>query len=143
MTNRSGTSGAPAGSRRAAYTTDSALPEVTDDMLREALTHAVPYTVVMLKAGPRYSPPGPERDGEVAATILRHGKRNMQLKRAGLMPIICPIADGGDLVGIGIFDATPDQVEVIYASDPAVRAGIVTFEVHPTTSFPGSALPRR
>jgi predicted ester cyclase len=110
-------------------------------MLREMLARTIPYTLVLLKAGPRYSPPGPNRDPDVAATIFQHGKRNMQLRRAGLMPIICPIVDGGDLVGIGIFAATPEEVDRIYAADPAVQAGMLIYEIHGTQSFPGSALP--
>jgi len=114
---------------------------LTDEMFRESLAQTKPYTVLILKAGPRYSPPGPDRDPEVAATISRHGKRNMRLRLAGLLPIICPIADGSGLAGVSVFDATPEEVDRIYAADPAVRAGILTYEIHPTRSFPGSALP--
>lgn len=72
---------------------------------------------------------------------MAHGKRNYALHMAGLMPIVCPIADGGEVVGLGVFDASPEDVERIMAADPAVRADILTYEVHPTRSFPGSTLP--
>jgi len=114
---------------------------VTDEILHESLTQTKPYTVLILKAGPRYSPPGPDRPPEVAATIFRHGKRNMRLRLAGLLPIICPIADGSGLTGVSVFAATPEEVDRIYAADPAVQAGMLTYEIHPTRSFPGSTLP--
>jgi len=40
-----------------------------------------------------------------------------------------------------VFAATPEEVDRIYAADPAVQAGMLTYEIHPTRSFPGSALP--
>ena len=127
--------------RRATYIDDSKLPDVTDDMFRELLRTTQPYTVVVLKPGPRYSPPGPDRDPEIAALIQRHGKRNMALRAAGLMPIICPIADGGPLTGIGVFVTDAAETDRIYSLDPAVQGGALTYEVHPTVSFPGSELP--
>lgn len=96
---------------------------------------------MILKAGPRYSPPGPDRDPEIAAIILEHGKRNMRLRLAGFLPIICPIADGSEYAGIGIFTTSPEETDLIYSRDPAVVAGVLSYEVHPTWSFPGSALP--
>lgn len=57
-------------------------------MLRAALPSTAPYTVVVLKAGPRFSMPGPDRDSWVAKIILQHGKRNFALREAGLKPIV-------------------------------------------------------
>jgi hypothetical protein len=123
------------------YTDDSELPDVTDDMLNAALPTTRPYTVVVLKAGPKFGPPGPDRDSDVARIIWAHGKRNYALHTAGLMPVVCPIGDGSGITGIGIFDATPDDVERIMSNDPGVRAGVFTYDIHPTRSFPGSSLP--
>lgn len=122
------------------YTDDSQLPEITDEVFIAALGQAKPFTVLILRAGPRYSPPGPDRDPEVAAKILEHGKRNFRLRAAGLFPIICPIADGSGLTGVGVFDASPEEVDRIYAADPAVIAGVLTYEIHPTRTFPDSCL---
>ncbi len=122
------------------YTDDSALPEVTEAQLMAALAQTRPYTVVVLKAGPRYSPPGPNRDPEVAATILQHGIRNMRLRVAGLLRVVCPVADGSEVAGVGVFDATPEECDAIYSRDPAVMASILTYEVHPTKTFPDSSL---
>lgn len=123
------------------YIDDSALPEVTDEMLNEALPSTAPYTVVVLKAGPRFSPPGPDRDPWVAQIIWQHGKRNFALRAAGLMPIICPVRDGSGVTGVGVFNAGPEDVELIMSQDPGVKEGIFTYDMHPTRSFPGSSLP--
>jgi len=110
-------------------------------MLKESLAAALPYTIVILTAGPSFSPPGPDRDPEVAKTIWRHGKRNFALRAAGLLAVVCPVADGTNITGVGIFAATPEDVDRIYSKDPAVKAGILRYEIHPTRTFPGSTLP--
>lgn len=122
------------------YTDESALPTVTDEMLEASLATTRPYTVVILKAGPRFSPPGPDRDPEVAATIWKHGKRNFALRAAGLLRVVCPIADGSEVSGVGIFDAEPEEVDRILAADPAVMAEILRYEIHPTRTFSTSTL---
>jgi predicted ester cyclase len=133
-----------AGKRRQAspapYTGDAALPAVTDEMLREALQHIRPYTVCILKASAGYQEPGPAREDWVADLILEHGKRNYALYLAGLMRVVCPIGDGSGTTGVGIFDAAPDEVDQITRQDPAVKAGLFTYEIHPTQTFPESAL---
>lgn len=123
------------------YTDDRDLPEVTDEEFDRARQTVRSYTAVVLKPGPAFETPGPDRTSGVTAIIYAHGKRNYRLHRAGLLPIVCPIADGGDVAGLGIFDASPEDVERIMAADPAVREGVLTYDVHPTWSFPGSALP--
>lgn len=123
------------------YTDDSSLPEVTDETLRAALETTIPYTILILKAGPNFSPPGPDRDPEVAAAIWRHGKRNFALRVAGLLSIVCPVADGSEVVGVSVWAAGREDVERIYSQDPAVKAGILRYEIHTTRTFPGSTLP--
>lgn len=123
------------------YTDDASLPEVTDEEMRAGLATTIPYTILILKAGPRFSPPGPDRDPEVAAYIWQHGKRNFRLRNAGLLSVVCPVADGSEVVGVSVWAASPEDVERIYAQDPAVRAGVLRYEIHPTRTFPGSTLP--
>lgn len=123
------------------YTDDTQLPLITDEMLRESLGRTLPYVVVILKAGRRYSPPRPDRDPEVEATIWEHGKRNAALRTAGLMPIICPVGDGSGVTGVSVMTTSLDDADRILSMDPAVRAGILTYEIHATRSFPGSSLP--
>jgi len=122
------------------YTDESSLPAVTDEMLKASLAATRPYTIVILKPGSRFSPPGPDRDPEVAATVWEHGKRNFALRIAGLLRVVCPVADGSDLCGVGIFDAEPEEVDRILAADPAVMAEILRYEIHPTRTFSSSTL---
>ena len=65
------------------YTSDSALPPVTDEMLQGALQHIRPYTVCILKAGLSFQEPGPARESWVTDLIWEHGKRNYALYLAG------------------------------------------------------------
>ena len=57
------------------------------------------------------------------------------------MPIICPVADGSGVTGVGVFDATPEDVNRIMSEDPGVQAGVFNYEIHPTRAFPESCLP--
>jgi hypothetical protein len=123
------------------YTDDSDLPTVTDEQLEASLKQTRAYTVLILRAGPNFEMPGPDRTSGVTKIIWQHGKRNSALRLAGLLPIVCPIADGSGVAGVGVFDAPPDVVERIMSADPAVQAGVLTYDIHPARSFPGSTLP--
>lgn len=120
------------------YTGDAALPAVTDEALRDALRTIRPYTICILKAGPRFQEPGPGRERWVADLIWEHGKRNYALYLAGLKRVVCPVADGSGITGISIFDADPEEVDRIMREDPGVKAGLFSYEVHPTQTFPAS-----
>ena len=117
------------------------LPHVSDDTLREALQHVRAYTIALLRRGPAFPPDGLQPDTQEMHTVWEHGKRNFALRTAGVMPIVCPVSDGSDLCGLGIFDATPNEVRDILAQDPGVQVGLFTVDIHPTRGFPGSALP--
>jgi hypothetical protein len=52
-----------------------------------------------------------------------------------------PVTDGSEVAGIGIFAAETDKVRIIMDDDPAVKARVLTYEIHPVRGFPGSALP--
>jgi hypothetical protein len=123
------------------YTDDASLPEITEQQFQETLQKSRPYAVVILKAGPNFKMPGPNGDPEGTAIIMQHGKRNMALRAAGIMPIVCRIADGSGVTGVCVFNASPEDAERIYSNDPGVKAGVFTFTVHPCRSFPGSTLP--
>jgi hypothetical protein len=111
------------------------LPRISDGVMQQSLRTVRGYTIAILKKGAAHDPP--RTDG----IIWEHGRRNFALRAAGLLVIVCPIADGSELAGISIFDAPPVDVERLMAADPAVAAGVLTFEVHPTRSFPGDRLP--
>ena len=72
---------------------------------------------------------------------MEHGRRNAALLEAGLMPIVCPIADGSGVTGVSIFDLSVEEAERVMSRDPGVEAGVFTYELHPCRSFPGSTLP--
>jgi hypothetical protein len=113
------------------------LPDISDEFMRQGLASTASYTVVFLKKGPNYAPPRSD------AIIREHGRRNFALRAAGLLSIVCPIADGTEWAGIGVFSAAPTEVEQILAGDPAVAADVLRFEVHAARSFPGDSLPSR
>jgi hypothetical protein len=108
---------------------------ITDEYMRQMIARTKNYTVVILKAGPRKHEEGAEK------IIWEHGRRNFALRAEGVMPIVCPIADGSDVSGIGIFNAPVEEVRKIMDEDPGVQAGIFVYELHPCRSFPGACLP--
>ena len=111
------------------------MSEITDDFMTQMLSRARDYSIVILKAGPNHSRPGAEK------IIWEHARRNFLLRARGLLPVVCPITDDSDLVGIGIFDADVDLAKTIMDQDPAVKEGVFVYEAHPCRSFPGDCLP--
>ena len=109
--------------------------EISDEQFRQLVATVKAYTAVILH-------PGPNRNAEVAdAIIYQHGMRNARMHLDGTLPIVCPTADASDSSGLGIFNGTPEEVTAIMDADPAVQAGVLTYELHPVRSFPGSSLP--
>ena len=113
----------------------SELPAISDETMRQSMASAHRYTVAILKKGTAYDPP--RTDG----IIWEHGRRNFALRAAGLLSIVCPIREDAAYAGVGIFNADAEQTEQIMAGDPAVQAGVLTFEIFSTRSFPGDCLP--
>jgi hypothetical protein len=108
--------------------------QIRDEQFRQLRATVKPYTAVILH-------PGPNRHAEGAdAIIYQHGMRNAQMHLDGTLPIVCPTADTSDFSGLGIFNGSPDEITAIMDADPAVRAGVLTYELHPVSSFPGSRL---
>jgi hypothetical protein len=111
------------------------LPEVTDEQMRERLSGTRDYTLVILHTTTMTLSP------DSRPIIWEHGRRNMALRAAGALSIVCPATDESDVAGIGIFGASLDEVRDIIEGDPAVQAGALTYELHPIRGFPGDALP--
>lgn len=107
----------------------------TDDQMRAMLKTLKPYTLVVLHSTAR------ERDAAVEKIIWEHGRRNFELRAQGSLVIVCPVRDGSDVAGIGIFTTNSEETKAIMDGDPGVQGGIFTYEIHPTSSFPGSTLP--
>jgi len=77
---------------------------ISDDLMRDMLTKSQTYTVVLLKATLR------QRTPEVDAIIWEHGRRNFALRAEGVLSIVCPVVDNSEWAGIGIFNATVEEV---------------------------------
>jgi len=110
------------------------MKDFTDDEMNAMLPTVRPSSVVILKAGPQFGTDGSER------IIWEHGRRNFGLRDHGVMPIVLPVADGSEVCGVCVFNATGEDVTAIMSDDPGVRAGVFTFEVHPCGGFPGDCL---
>lgn len=109
---------------------------ISDQTMREALTKTKVYSVMVLLAGPN------RHQQDADKIIWEHGRRNFELRAAGKLSIVCPIADGSNLCGLGIFNSDPEETKRIMEGDPGVKAGVFTYEVHPCRSFPGDSLPQ-
>lgn len=108
---------------------------ITDEYMRQRIAATRQYSVVILKHGPNKQMEGVEK------IIWEHGRRNFQLRADGVMPIVCPVNDGSNVSGIGIFNASVDEVKKIMDEDPGVQAGVFVYEVHACRAFPGDSLP--
>lgn len=63
------------------------------------------------------------------------------MRRDGSLCLVCPVvADESDVTGLCIFSTDVEKTKKIMDEDPAVKAGIFTYEVHAIRSFPGDAL---
>lgn len=114
---------------------DDPMATITDEFMRQMLATTRSYSIVILKAGPKKNDDGADK------IIREHGRRNFALRADGLLSIVCPISDGSDVSGIGIFNAGVEEVKKIMDEDPGVKAGIFVYEIHACRSFPGDSLP--
>lgn len=110
--------------------------QITDDYMKQMIAKTKEYAIVILKASQKTVP-----DSE--KIIWEHARRNFSLREEGKLAIVCPINDGTDIKGIGIFNASEEETRKIIDEDPAVKAGIFTYEIHPCRSFPGDMLPEK
>lgn len=109
--------------------------EISDEYMMQMLSTAKNYTVVILRKTDKIKEPGSEK------ILYEHGKRNFQLRDDGVLSVVCRVKDESDVSGIGIFNAPLEDVKRIMDGDPGVEAGVFTYEVHVSSSFPGDSLP--
>jgi hypothetical protein len=109
---------------------------ITDELMRQRISATKNYCIVILKAGPKKNEEGAEK------IIWEHGRRNFALRADGVLSIVCPISDGSNVAGIGIFNAPVEEVKKIMDEDPAVKAGVLIYETHACRGFPGDSLPK-
>jgi hypothetical protein len=108
---------------------------ITDEFMRDMMTKTRNYCILILKATPKINEDGARK------IIWEHGRRNFELRAAGLLSIVCPVNDDSDVAGIGIFNASPEDVKKLMDEDPGVKAGVFVYELHPCRSLPGDSLP--
>lgn len=111
------------------------MTEITDEYMQKMRLATRSCSIVILKAGPHKHDEGAEK------IIWEHARRNFALRADGVLAIVCPIADGSDVSGIGIFNASVDESKKIMDEDPGVKAGVFVYEVHAARGIPGDCLP--
>ena len=109
---------------------------ITDEYMKQMMTTTRGYTLVILKAGPNRQQEG------VQEIVWEHGRKNFSLRTEGKLVIVCPVNDGSEINGIGIFNADAQETKKIMDEDPGVQQGVFRYEIHPTRSFPGDTLPQ-
>ena len=114
---------------------ENSMTTITDEFMRQMISKTRNYCIVILKAGPKRNEEGVEK------IIWEHGRRNFALRADGVLSIVCPISDGSNVAGVGIFNAPVEEVTKIMDEDPAVKAGVLIYEIHACRGFPGSCLP--
>ena len=112
------------------------MTEITDEFMRNALSKSKNYSLLILTHGSNAN------NLEAEKIIWEHGRRNFSLRRDGLLSIVCPVSSADNIAGVGIFNASVDEVKKIMDEDPAVKAGVLRYQVLDCRSFPGDCLPQ-
>src|SRR5689334_8105786 len=107
---------------------------ITDEYMQGMLAKIKPYTIVLLKPGPKADQP------DIQKIIWEHARRNFALRADGILSIVAPVSAEADVNGLYIFNTDPDAALKILADDPAVQAGIFVCQAYPCRSFPGDKL---
>jgi len=108
---------------------------ITNEFMKEMLARSRGYSIAILKKGPN------DDDPERQQIVWEHGRRNFELREAGLLSIVCPVMDHDDIKGIGIFNTGKEELQKIMDEDPGVQKGIFIYEILTSRSFPGDSLP--
>jgi hypothetical protein len=111
------------------------MTQITDEYMREQLSRSRTYCFVLLRATPKRKEPGADK------LVWEHGRRNFGLRQEGLLAIVCPATGEGDVRAVAIFNADVVTTKKIMDDDPAVAAGIFTYETYECRGFPGDKLP--
>lgn len=107
---------------------------ITDDDMRKVINARKPYTLVAFKDGPKAGDPLAER------MIWEHGRRNLNLRQDGRLDLIIGLRDEWEIIGMDVFNTDVKETRRIIEDDPAVKTGVLAYEIHPIVSFPGDAL---
>jgi hypothetical protein len=110
------------------------MADITDEFMKQMLTTTKSYTTVILKRSAAFKMP------DAFPVLWEHGRKNFSLREDGVLMIVCPISEDKEMAGIGIFNADAATTKAIMDEDPAVKAGLLVYEIYPTRSFPGDSL---
>jgi uncharacterized protein YciI len=106
----------------------AALPEPTEADVARLRQRARRYTVVLLRQGAA-SRADEARNERLHQAHLRH---LTQLQVAGKLVLNGPVlTEAGDLAGMSLYAAEPDEARALAEADPKVRAGYLTVEAIP------------
>ena len=108
---------------------------ITDEFMRQMQAKTKEYCVCILRTTPKRGQTGANR------FLTEHNRRSWVLRVDGPLSILCQISDGSGVISVSIFNASVDEVKKIMEEDPAVKAGIFTYELHAIRGFPGDMLP--
>ena len=102
---------------------------------KSAADNLKPYFFVLLKKGPNRS-----QDSVTAAKIQKAHTENInRMAASGKLNVAGPFLDEGEMRGIFIFDSgNEDEVKQLVENDPAVKAGRLTYEIHPWMTEKGT-----
>jgi hypothetical protein len=64
----------------------------------------------------------------------------LELLRDGKFRVLYPGSGESGFEGIGILQADPEETKRILDGDPAVKAGVYTYEVHTVRVLPGDRM---
>lgn len=113
-----------------AFSQEKAPAKTSDAQLKE-------YFFVMLKRGPNRS-----KDSVTAQNLQKGHMANIQkMADEGQLAIAGPFGDDGDWRGIFIFKTkTLEEAKKLVEQDPMIKAGWLTYEIHPWWTMKGAKL---
>lgn len=106
----------------------------TDEEMAAQLAATKEYTIVVLRSGPNAGAPDAQQ------VTWEHGRRNFGLRDGGELAIVLPVFDDPVMCGVAVFTTSVDETAAIMADDPGVLAGVFTYDIYASRSFPGDAL---
>lgn len=109
--------------------------QVSIEHVQQQLASAKAYTLVFLTQGKV------KDDAKAAQNQMPHLQYLFSLKEGGHVSIFGPLTDNSNIRGILIFNVTDiGQVKKLMDGDPHVKAGHLSYEIHPWFGVPGQTL---
>jgi len=88
----------------------------------------VQFQMAILRKGPQWSTTKPEDRNKI---LLQHRDSVVALFNSGKMVIAGPFGDETELAGIFVLRATAEEAKALVDQDPAVKASLMSSELHP------------